>query len=542
MRSISFYLFRFDLRIRDNSALIAAVQRSKKEDYFIPIYCFDDKTNSQTPFSATKSSPERTQFLIESVASLKGGMSSSGTQLMVGVGDTAEYLSGLLSKVQDSGEELGDIKVFCQEEFCGEELKVNRSVERAIKAFNQKRGHPNPTDGSSIVTSIWGSSLYELEDAPFDANSAPTVMTQFRTKMEKNCAIPNCVETFGRGHVCGGIPEALKGEGDKELPGLKDLGFDETELSQPDERAAFNFKGGEENALARVQEYIFDLDLLKTYFETRNGLIGANFSTKFSPFLAVGSVSPRYIAHQCKKYEAERVANKSTYWVIFELTVRDFCRYFAKRFGDKIFQLDGILGREARGRHPNSIRWSYNPTLVEAWKEGTTGYPFVDANMRELKATGYMSNRGRQNVASFLALDMNQDWRYGGYWFEEKLLDYDIYSNYVSWIMAAGMTGGRVNKFNVVKQGKDYDPKGEYVKLWCPELENVPVGKIMEPWRMSKDEQKEAGCILGVNYPNPVVQMKVFQKRDGGGKDGYKAERKKKNKEKYKGGKYSIRE
>ena len=79
-----------------------------------------------------------------------------------------------------------------------------------------------------------------------------------------------------------------------------------------------------------------------------------------------------------------------------------------------------------------------------------TGYPFVDANMRELKATGYMSNRGRQNVASFLALDMNMDWRYGGYWFEEKLLDYDIYSNYVSWIMAAGMTGGRGNKFNVV--------------------------------------------------------------------------------------------
>jgi deoxyribodipyrimidine photo-lyase len=268
------------------------------------------------------------------------------------------------------------------------------------------------------VNSIWGSSLYELEDAPFDVNSVPTVMTQFRTKMEKNCAIPNCVETFGKGHTCGGIPVILKGEGEKELPGLKDLGFDEA-LPEADKRAAFEFKGGEENALARVQEYIFDLDLLKTYFETRNGLIGANFSTKFSPFLAVGSVSPRYIAHQCRKYEAERVSNKSTYWVIFELTVRDFCRYFAKRFGDKIFQLDGILGKEARGRHPNSIRWNYNPALVDAWKDGTTGFPFVDANMRELKATGYMSNRGRQNVASFLALDMNQDWRYGGYWFEE---------------------------------------------------------------------------------------------------------------------------
>lgn len=173
-----------------------------------------------------------------------------------------------------------------------------------------------------------------------------------------------------------------------------------------------------------------------------------------------------------------------------------------------------------------------------------TGYPFVDANMRELKATGYMSNRGRQNVASFLALDMNMDWRYGGYWFEEKLLDYDIYSNYVSWIMAAGMTGGRVNKFNVVKQGKDYDPKGEYVKLWCPELKDVPGDKIMEPWRMSSEEMKGSGCRVGVDYPNRVVMMKTFEKREGGkkGERGRGQKGKRKNKEKYKGGAYQTRE
>lgn len=136
-------------------------------------------------------------------------------------------------------------------------------------------------------------------------------------------------------------------------------------------------------------------------------------------------------------HSQERVENKSTYWLIFELLVRDFCRLFALKHGDKIFLLDGILGRRAHGGHQNSVKWSldtgYANSKADSWKEGRTGYPFVDANMRELKATGFMSNRGekdvegavvsinpqltpilpagRQNVASFLALDLNQDWR-----------------------------------------------------------------------------------------------------------------------------------
>ena len=141
--------------------------------------------------------------------------------------------------------------------------------------------------------------------------------------------------------------------------------------------------------------------------------------------------------------------------------MRDFCRFSAMRHGDDIFKITGTLGRSAYGSHSNSRKWVYHEQSFDKWKSGRTGFPFVDAAMRELLATGYMSNRSRQNVASFLALDMSQDWTKGADHFERHLLDYDIYSNWWSWAMAAGMTGGRINKFNVVKQAKDYDPEGE---------------------------------------------------------------------------------
>merc|ERR1739848_632877 len=111
----------------------------------------------------------------------------------------------------------------------------------------------------------------------------------------------------------------------------------------------------------------------------------------------------------------------------------------------------------------SSKRWSYDQRHFNAWKDGRRGYPFVDANMT---ATGFMSNRGRQNVCLFLALDMNHDWRLGADYFESILLDYDVHSNWDNWCAGAGMTGGRVNKFNIVKQSKDYDAKGDYIRRW----------------------------------------------------------------------------
>jgi deoxyribodipyrimidine photo-lyase len=244
-------------------------------------------------------------------------------------------------------------------------------------------------------------------------------------------------------------------------------------------------------------------------------MIGGDYSTKFAPWLAMGCLSPRFVASECRRYEEERVANKSTYWVVLEMLIRDFFKFFALKHGTKLFSQGGTMG--------STQTWTYNAHSVQAWKDGMTGYPLVDANMRELAASGFMSNRGRQNVASFLALDMHTDWRYGADYFEETLLDYDVHSNWVNWCNAAGMTGGRVNRFNIVKQSKDYDQHGDYVRHWLPELKDVPEAFVHEPWKMSLLEQSEFNCRLGVDYPNPIVapsepMPRGDQKKKGGRK------------------------
>merc|ERR1719198_2527443 len=130
----------------------------------------------------------------------------------------------------------------------------------------------------------------------------------------------------------------------------------------------------------------------------------------------------------------------------------------ARSQGDKIFLPGGVTGDKSRWRSPSGA--------LEKWKEGRTGDQLVDANMRELRATGFMSNRGRQNVASYLIFDLGVDWRYGASHFEEHLLDHDPCSNWGNWVAAAGLTGQRVNKFNTKKQLNDYDPGREYVRHW----------------------------------------------------------------------------
>ena len=186
---------------------------------------------------------------------------------------------------------------------------------------------------------------------------------------------------------------------------------------------------------------------------------------------------------------------------------RDFFKYFALKHGDNIFFPGGTINSDKDWKH-------YDKNL-QAWAEGRTGFPLVDANMRELAATGFMSNRGRQNVASFLALELNQDWRYGAEHFEALLLDHDVHSNYGNWCSAAGMTGGRLNRFNIVKQSKDYDQHGEYVRHWIPELKDVPTQFVHEPWKMNQFQQMEYNCNLGVDYPNPIIKPFYPNPRNG---------------------------
>jgi deoxyribodipyrimidine photo-lyase len=257
------------------------------------------------------------------------------------------------------------------------------------------------------------------------------------------------------------------------MPTLEQLGFPAEEVEaakQDDKRAVMLFEGGEVAALKRLQSWMFDGDNLKEYFEVRNGMIGESYSSKLSPWLALGCISPRRVWQEAQRYEKERVKNKSTYWLVFELTWRDFYLYVGYGQGVKLFVPGGVTG--------DKTPWTGGKDALQRWKEGRTNDQLVDANMRELAATGFMSNRGRQNVASYLIFDLGVDWRYGAAHFEELLLDYDPCSNWGNWVAAAGLTGQRVNRFNTKKQLNDYDPKREYVNLWLKGGPSSPPAQV----------------------------------------------------------------
>jgi len=215
------------------------------------------------------------------------------------------------------------------------------------------------------------------------------------------------------------------------------------------------------------------------YATTRNSLLGSNYSSKLSPWLACGSISPRYVYFEVKSFEEKRRKNESTKIYVDELFWRDFNRYWCMRHGNKVFYSYGIYDR-------TYYDWKDNKETIQRWREGRTGMPLIDALMRDMNATGFMPNRGRMVVACYLTMDLKQNWLQGAYHFEEKLIDHDVQSNYGGWAFSSGIGPGRVLVFNSVKQSRDFDKNGEYIKLWVPELKRVPAEYIHEPWTMPK--------------------------------------------------------
>ncbi len=192
-------------------------------------------------------------------------------------------------------------------------------------------------------------------------------------------------------------------------------------------------------------------------------MVGSLFSSRFSPWLAQGCISPRFLHEQVREYEYQKGSNKSTYWMIFELLWRDFFHFFSKAHGKHIFHFKGIHPERTHSTPKTNLK-----EVFENWKMGQTDDHFVNANMNELRMTGWMSNRGRQNVASYLIHQLGLDWRLGARWFEQQLIDYDPCSNYGNWLYLSGFgSDPRPNRtFNVVKQASIYDPNQEYRKLW----------------------------------------------------------------------------
>jgi deoxyribodipyrimidine photo-lyase len=493
MRTRVIVWFRNDLRLLDNAVVARAATlygQSSATTEVLPVYVFDETYFKASKRGMSRFGAGRAKFTLECVADLKKSLNVIGSDLLVRCGKTEDVFTELLL----TGENTKTV-ILTQTEVTSEETDMDQMIEKLAK---DKAGR----DGGSVsMERLWGSTLYHIDDLPFNANDGlndlPDVFTPFRNKVESKCAVRSIIPA-PQANALGAVPAVDQME---KMPTPSDLPFSSQDLAAScddlikrghDERAVLNFIGGESHALARVKYYIWDSDLLATYFETRNGMLGGDYSTKLAPWLALGCVSPRFVVSEIRRYESERVENKSTYWVIFELIWRDFFKFFALKHGNSIFHLDGTAGRRAS--------WKQDSKILEAWKTGSTGYPLIDANMRELAATGFMSNRGRQNVASWLALDAGIDWRHGADWFEHHLLDYDTASNWGNWCAAAGMTGGRINRFNIAKQTKDYDPQGEYIKTWCPELAQVPAAYIADPNQAPRDLRDR----LNLDYPNKI--------------------------------------
>jgi deoxyribodipyrimidine photo-lyase len=420
--------FKSDLRLTDNETLVRALETS---DEVIPFFCLDERLLNEQQFGFKRIGAMRLKFLLESVADLDSSLREKGSGLIFRVGKPEEIIPELVS-------ELGISKVFAKKEVAHEEKQVQSVLEKEL--WKHK----------CLFEEFSTSTLYHAVDLPFGIRDIPEVFSTFRKRVEKETTIRPALEA----------PERINSPAiaPMHLPSLSDLGFG---VVEKDPRAVLDFNGGEREAQKRLEHYFFETRSLSTYKETRNGLIGANYSSKFSPWLAQGCLSARWIWQKVKVYEQLHGANESTYWLIFELIWRDYFRFIMKKHEARLFELHGFNGNLSPGE-------SADRELLQKWIKGETGDEFVDANMRELKYTGFMSNRGRQNVASYLIDQLKLDWRLGAAYFEEQLIDYDVSSNWGNWAYLAGVgndpRGKRV--FNTEKQAKDYDPDGEYRRIW----------------------------------------------------------------------------
>jgi deoxyribodipyrimidine photo-lyase len=420
--------FKTDLRLTDNETAVNAISAS---DEVIPFYCLDERLLEQNEFGFKKIGNYRMKFLLESLADLDRSLREKGSGLIFRIGKPELVIPQIVR-------EFGIQKVYSKKEVATEEKEIVSSVEKAL--WEQK----------CILEEYSTSTLYHAVDLPFGIKDIPDVFTAFRKKVEKETEVRTFFEAPDRINSPR-IPEL-------NLPSLADLGLNDV---VSDARATIIFNGGETAAKARLEHYFFMTQSLSKYKETRNGLVGADYSSKFSPWLAQGCISPRWINHQVKSYEQIHGANESTYWLVFELLWRDYFRFMMKKHGSQLFFKNGFNGSKA-------VDSEIDRTFMEKWINGETGDDFVDANMRELKFTGFMSNRGRQNVASYLIDQLKLDWRLGAAYFEEQLIDYDVSSNWGNWAYLAGVgndpRGKRV--FDTQKQAKEYDPDGKYRSVW----------------------------------------------------------------------------
>jgi deoxyribodipyrimidine photo-lyase len=401
------YWFRNDLRVSDNPAFAEACQLSSQ---VLTVYVHDPKHSAQTQWGFERMGAHRKAFLAARLQELALQLKALGCELSELHGSPKDALLAF-AKLHDLHTD--NLTIICEEIAAPEEQDDIASLKSC---------------GLRIET-VWQSSLLEPADLPFDMQQLPAVFTAFKNKVEKQNLKPR-----------------MKSRLKPRLP-------DSISVTWPESAAEKHLK-----------DY-FAGDFALTYKLTRNQPMNwspaQHFSTKFSPWLACGALSAPMIYAELKRFEAQRGANDSTYWIWFELLWRDYFRFLHLQHGKKIYRKQGLGGSEL-AKVPN------NKQGFSRWSEGQTGEPLVDAGMRELAATGWLSNRMRQVVASYLLYDLGGDWRAGAAWFESQLIDFDVYSNQGNWLYIAGRgtdpRGGR--RFNPDKQAQEHDADGVYRQFW----------------------------------------------------------------------------
>ncbi|MBD9483409.1 DASH family cryptochrome [Pseudomonas sp. PDM14] len=439
--------FKQDLRLDDHPAVHAALDA----DRVLPLYVLDPSVLQPTALGARRLGVHRARFLLESLTALDGQLRQRGSRLLVLVGKAEQLIPQVV-------EQLDLREVLTLEEIAPEERAQLNAVRKNL--------------GHVALRELPGNHLLRAEELPCSLEELPQVYAQFRELVEQRLPVFQPLPTPANLPPLPENAEALY----QPLPTLSHLGLGEP-LSVP--ASAFPFSGGEPAAQARLRDYLWLSQGVREYKDTRNGLIGSEYSSKFSPWLANGSLSPRRVVAELRRHESQYGRNDSTHWLWLEMLWRDFFRWTLVRHGSALFQAGGLKATE---RAPRNVDQRF-----EQWCQGRTGMPLVDANMRELAATGFMSNRGRQIVASYLVNDLQQDWRHGAAWFEEHLLDYDPASNWGNWAYLAGVGSDPRHQrmFNALRQARQYDPDGAYVSLWLPELRSVPAHLRHTPFLLS---------------------------------------------------------
>lgn len=415
MRKLGLLCFYNDLRVADNPTLMQAASGCEK---LICVYI--QPPNDLLEGYAIAPTILRRQQLYQSLDALDRSLGALGQHIQAIADGSSEGLVALL-------ERFNPCAVYRSEQANWRmQTRWNTIVERYPK---------------TVFCEMTSHTLFESPALPFTIEHLPSSFSKFRRQVE-SLPIPEAIAAPVT------LPPPITTPDDWR----QRFSSAEQELSTP-------IEGGEPAAFRHTKGY-FASNAAQSYKETRNALDGWENSTKFSLWLACGAISAREVVRQLRLHEAQQGANESTYWIYFELLWREYFQWYAHRHGDSISAFQGIATST-----PNT---SFYPQRFRKWCLGNTPYPIVNACMKQLNDSGYMSNRGRQLVASCLVHELALDWRYGAAYMAQNLLDYDFASNWGNWQYLAGVgsdpRGHR--RFNLQKQSQTYDPDGRFIALW----------------------------------------------------------------------------